>query len=74
MEEIYTIDTLTLREVRALRQGLNTIDIKGVDALFLATLQLKLNEQIKQIDAHIEKEKNTKNQVNTPPSKKLNKK
>jgi hypothetical protein len=74
MEEIYIIENLTLREVRALRQGLNTIDIKGIDALFIATLQLKLNDQIKQIENHIEEEKNKQNKTKSLTSKKSNKK
>tara|TARA_Y100000589_G_scaffold280982_1_gene277665 strand:- start:179 stop:421 length:243 start_codon:yes stop_codon:yes gene_type:complete len=57
MEEIYTLDNLTLREVRALRQGLNAIDIKGIDAMFIATLQIKMNDQIKQIEDHINEDK-----------------
>ena len=56
MEEIYTLEGLTLREVRALRQGLNTIQISGIDAMFIATLQIKLNDQIKQIENHIDEE------------------
>ena len=54
MDEIYTLEDLTLREIRAIRQGLNTIDIKGIDAMFVATLQIKINDQIKQIENHIE--------------------
>ena len=60
MEEIYTLEGLTLREVRALRQGLNTIQISGIDALFIATLQIKLNDQIKQIENHIDEEERKK--------------
>ena len=63
MTEIYSIDNLTLREVKALRQGLDFIEIKGIDALFLATLQLKINEQVNQIQNHINEEKN-KDKVN----------
>ena len=71
MEEIFNIENFTLREIRALRQGLNAIDIKGIDALFIATLQIKLNDQIKQIENHIEEEKN---KIKVSTSKKLNKK
>ena len=56
MEEIYTLEGLTLREVWALRQGLNTIQISGIDAMFIATLQIKLNDQVKQIENHIDEE------------------
>ena len=73
MTEIYSIDNLTLREVKALRQGLDFIEIKGVDALFLATLQLKINEQVNQIQNHINEEKN-KDKVKPSPSKRSSKK
>lgn len=54
--ELYTLENLTLREVRAVRQGLNAIQISGIDALFIGTLQLKVDEQIKEIEDHINKE------------------
>ena len=73
MTEIYSIDNLTLREVKALRQGLDFIEIKGIDALFLATLQLKTNEQVNQIQNHINEEKN-KDKVKPSPSKRSSKK
>ena len=73
MTEIYSIDKLTLREVKALRQGLDFIEIKGIDALFLATLQLKINEQVNQIQNHINEEKN-KDKVKPSPSKRSSKK
>lgn len=73
MTEIYSIDNLTLREVKALRQGLDFIEIKGIDALFLATLQLKINEQVNQIQNHINEEKN-KDKVKPSPSKRSSKK
>lgn len=50
MDELYSIEGLSLREVKALRRGLDFIQIGGVDALFIGTLQLKLNEEIKQIE------------------------
>ena len=73
MTEIYSIDNLTLREVKALRQGLDFIEIKGIDALFLATLQLKINEQVNQIQNHINEEKN-KDKAKSSPSKRSSKK
>ena len=73
MTEIYSIDNLTLREVKALRQGLDFIEIKGIYALFLATLQLKINEQVNQIQNHINEEKN-KDKVKPSPSKRSSKK
>lgn len=50
MDELYSIEGLSLREVKALGRGLDFIQIGGVDALFIGTLQIKLNEEIKQIE------------------------
>ena len=52
MEELYSIEGLSLREAKALRQGLDFIQISGIDAMFIGSLQLKLNEEIKQIEDH----------------------
>jgi hypothetical protein len=53
MNELYDLENLTLREIKALRTGLDHLPINGIDAFFIGTLQLKLNEQIKQIETHI---------------------
>ena len=53
MEELYSIEGLSLREAKALRQGLDFIQISGIDAMFIGSLQIKVNEQIKQIEDHI---------------------
>ena len=53
MNELYDLENLTLREIKALRTGLDHLPINGIDAFFVGTLQIKLNEQIKQIEAHI---------------------
>jgi hypothetical protein len=53
MSELYDLENLTLREIKALRTGLDHLPINGIDAFFVGTLQIKLNEQIKQIEAHI---------------------
>ncbi len=52
MEELYTLEGLTLREVKALRTGLNFIQITGMDAFFMGTLQIKIATQIKEIESH----------------------
>jgi hypothetical protein len=52
-DELYTLEDLTLREIRALRTGLNFIQISGADAFFMGTLQIKINDQIKQIEDHL---------------------
>ena len=53
-EELYTIENLTLREIKALRKGLEYIQISGIDAMFMGMLQSKLSEQTNQIESHIE--------------------
>ena len=50
MEKIYDLEKLTLREIRALLQGLNSIQISGIDAIFIGNLQVKLNDRIQQIE------------------------
>jgi hypothetical protein len=52
MNELYDLENLTLREIKALRTSLDHLPINGIDAFFVGTLQIKLNEQIKQIEAH----------------------
>jgi len=47
MSELYDLENLTLREIKALRTGLDHLPINGIDAFFVGTLQIKLNEQIK---------------------------
>jgi len=64
MDELYNLEDLTLREVRAIRQGLNTIQISGIDAMFIGTLQVKIDSQVKEIEKHIEENQ-------TPPSEEL---
>lgn len=59
---IYSLEDLSLREIMALRKSLDHLPITGIDALFVGTLQLKLNEQIKQIEAHLQLEKTQKDQ------------
>ena len=48
--DIYTLEDLTLREIKALSVGLKEINIKGVDAMFIGTLQIKIQTQIEQIE------------------------
>ncbi len=59
--ESYTLDNLSLREIRALRKSLDHIPITGIDAIFIAQLQVKLNKNIQQIEEHI-------NPPQSPPS------
>jgi|TARA_R110000744_G_scaffold19532_2_gene51552 hypothetical protein len=62
--DIYTLENLSLREVKALLVGIKEINIKGIDAMFIGTLQLKLQEQIAQIEEHIV---STDQQIPLPP-------
>lgn len=60
---IFSLDNLTLREIKALRKSLDYIPITGIDAMFIATLQLKMNEQLKEIEDHLQQEQNSKNEA-----------
>jgi len=68
MDELYSIEGLSLREVKALRRGLDFIQIGGVDALFIGTLQIKLNEEIKQIEDR-EISKQIEKDISSPKNK-----
>lgn len=48
MEE-YTLDNLSLKEIEALRMGLDDLRIVGKEAMFIALLQNKLNNKLKEI-------------------------
>jgi len=54
MEELYTLEQLSLREIKALRKGLEFIQISGIDAMFMGTLQIKIDKQIQQLEDHIQ--------------------
>ena len=53
MDELYSLEKLNLREIKALRKGLEFIQINGVDAMFIGMLQSKLSQQIDQIEKHL---------------------
>ena len=53
MDESFNLTGLTLREIRALRQGLNSIQISGIDAMFIGSLQIKVDNQINEIEEFI---------------------
>jgi|TARA_B100000795_G_C22344335_1_gene266244 hypothetical protein len=46
----YNLTSLSLRELRALRKSTDFLPITGVDAIFLGTLQVKLNQKIESIE------------------------
>ena len=50
----------TLPEITFLRQSLDLVTIKGTDAKFLAGLQIKLEEELIQIQRMIEEENTVK--------------
>jgi len=75
---IYSLDDLSLREIRALRKSLDFLPITGVDASFIAVLQNKITTQVMEIESHIKQEEiNKHNQLQeaikntstTPPPK-----
>lgn len=53
---IFSIENLQLGEIRLLRQSLDVIQITGKDAQYVANLQLKLENEIKQIEEFIRAE------------------
>jgi hypothetical protein len=57
---VFTIENLSLEEINLLRQSLNVIEIKGSSAIFVATLQVKLDQEISQIRTMIEEEEKKK--------------
>lgn len=57
---LFNIDNLSLEEINLLRQSLNVIEIKGASAIFVATLQMKLDQEISQIRTMIEEEEKKK--------------
>jgi hypothetical protein len=55
---MFSID-LTPQEISVLRQSLDTITLSGKDAKFIASLQIKLEQELGEIQK----------QINTPPVK-----
>lgn len=56
MESNYELKELSLREIKAILQGLNNIQISGVDAMFIGMLQVKIQSQMKAIEEEKQKE------------------
>ena len=57
---IFTLEDLSLREIKALRKSLDFIPITGIDADFIAILQIKIQQQIQQIEEHLKQEEEEK--------------
>ena len=53
---------LSLNEIQLLRQSLDIISISGKDAKFVATLQVKLEREIAQIQEMLKQEEDKKQQ------------
>ena len=58
---IFSID-LTVNEIQLLRQSLDIISIKGTDAKFLANIQIKLENELIQIQEILKQEESKKQQ------------
>lgn len=56
----HKLENLSAEEISALRQSLNVIDIKGSSAQFIATLQIKLDNKISQIQNELRQEETKK--------------
>jgi hypothetical protein len=56
---IYSVD-LTLNELNFIRQSLETVTIQGKDAKFLATLQVKIEQELAEIQKMIQAEEQKK--------------
>jgi len=57
---LFSIENLTIEEIATLRQSLNVIDIKGSSAQFIAQLQIKLDQELKDAKQVLEQEKSAK--------------
>jgi len=57
---LFTIENLSVEEITLLRQSLNVIEIKGNSAQFVATLQIKLDQELFQIQAMIQEQEKKK--------------
>ena len=53
---LFTIENLSLDEIAVLRQALNVIEIKGSSAQFIASLQIKVDNELNQIREMIAQE------------------
>ena len=58
--DLFTIENLSLEEIALLRQSLNVIEIKGSSAIFVATLQVKLDQELSQIHSILAEEEKKK--------------
>lgn len=66
---VFTLENLQLDEIKLIRQALNIIDIKGVSAIYVANLQIKLDGEIAQIEAMLQEEEAKKAKGPKAPAK-----
>lgn len=57
--DIFSID-LTLNEMAFIRQSLDVVSISGKDAKFLANLQVKIENEISEVQKMLQKEETKK--------------
>jgi DNA-binding transcriptional MerR regulator len=57
---VFTLEDLSLREIKALLQALDYIPLTGKDAAFIAILQNKTQQQIRQIEDFLKQEEEEK--------------
>lgn len=57
--DIFSID-LTLNEMAFIRQSLDVVSINGKDAKFLANLQVKMENEISEVQKMLQKEETKK--------------
>ena len=50
----YTLEKLSVKEIEALRMGLDDLRIVGKEAMFIGLLQNKLNNKLKEIQEDIQ--------------------
>jgi hypothetical protein len=53
---VFSIENLQLEEIKLIRQSLNIIQITGASAQFVANLQIKLDNEISQIEVMLTEE------------------
>lgn len=63
------MNELSIRELRALRKSTDHIPITGIDAMFIASLQIKLDNEIKAKEIPPIPEKGTQKPKKNPKAK-----
>ena len=58
----YNLTNLSLRELRALRKSTDYLPITGIDAIFIGTIQVKINQKIESVESSLEQSSNSETQ------------